>query len=83
MLQLETTLQDKEKALSEATEDIGKTGDEITKARADIRRMRQENAELRDKLDRSQREVIDLRKQMIKLMEKDAAAARAEASKEP
>jgi hypothetical protein len=82
LLQLETTLQDKEKALTEATEDIGKTGEEINRARADIRRMKQENADLRDKLDRSQREVIDLRKQMIKQMEKDTTSAEGETGKE-
>jgi hypothetical protein len=82
LLQLETTLQDKEKALTEATEDIGKAGEEINRARADIRHMKQENAELRDKLDRSQREVIDLRKQLIKQMAKETTSAEGETGKE-
>ncbi len=73
MAQLEALLQDKERALAEAADDITKTGEEVGRVRADIRRLRQENAELRDKLDKSQKEVIDLRKQMIKMMEKDEA----------
>ena len=82
-LQLEKSLQDKEAALAEASDDITKTGEEIGRTRTDIRRIKQENADLRDKLDRSQREVIDLRKQMIKIMEKDASPSEPGAGKEP
>jgi hypothetical protein len=71
LAQLDAVVQDKERALAEATDDIAKTGEEINRTRADIRRCKQENADLRDKLDKSQKEVIDLRKQIIKMMEKE------------
>jgi hypothetical protein len=69
LMQREAELQEKEKALAEAADDIGRTGEEINRTRADVRRVKQENADLADKLERSQKEVIDLRKQIIKMME--------------
>jgi hypothetical protein len=82
-LQLEKTVQEKDAALAEASDDITKTEEEIARTRTDIRRVKQENADLRDKLDKSQHEVIDLRKQMIKMMEKDAASSETGPGKEP
>jgi hypothetical protein len=69
MAQLEATLQEKDRALAEAADDVIKTGEEINRTRADIRRTKLENADLREKLDKSQKEVIELRKQIIKMME--------------
>jgi len=81
LAQLEATLIEKERALTDASDDITKTEDEVGRTRADIRRIKQENAVLREKLDRTEKELIDVQKQNIKMREKeqDAEAAPPEA----
>jgi hypothetical protein len=77
LAQLEATLIEKEQALKDASDDITKTEDEVGRTRADIRRIKQENAVLREKLDKTEKELIEVQKQNIKMREKeqDAEAA--------
>ena len=71
LAQLEASLIEKEKALADAADDITKTGDEITRTRSDIRRIKQENSVLRDKLDKTEKELIEVQKLNIKMREKE------------
>jgi hypothetical protein len=69
MMQLEATLQDKEWAIAEAIDDVTKTSEDLTRIRAENRRQEQEVADLQGKKEELEKEVIILRKQLIKMME--------------
>jgi hypothetical protein len=71
MMQLEAALQDKEKAIAEAIDDVTRTGEDLAKMRAESRHVKQEKAELQGKVEKLEKEVIELRKQIIKMMEKE------------
>ncbi len=74
LLQLQTALNEKEDGLAAASKDITKTEVEIDRARVDIRRVKQENAALREKLDKTEKELIEVQKQNIKMREKEQDA---------
>jgi hypothetical protein len=78
VLQLEATIQDKEKAINEAIDDVGRTGEDLARMRVESRRLKQEKADLQTKVEQLEKEVIDLRKQMIKMMEKEQEGGQAE-----
>ncbi|HKI37323.1 MAG TPA: hypothetical protein VKA46_36050 [Gemmataceae bacterium] len=68
---LELMLQDRDKSLAEATDEIRKASEDINRKLLDVKRYKQDNADLLERLRKSEQEVIDLRKQLIKMMEKE------------
>jgi septal ring factor EnvC (AmiA/AmiB activator) len=70
LLQVEATVQERERALAQATDEIGKAGDEIERSRAEVNRWKQEVLDLREKLRKLEKENMGNLETIIKMLEK-------------
>ncbi len=73
LAQVETTLQEREKALDDAREVIGNADTEVTRSRAEIKRLRSQVDDMRDKLrgaEKDKKELLEKTEKALELLER-------------